>query len=202
MVWQKDEHHISLCLCILLSTPIFQKYFMVVWGKLKARSWAGGGQRWAVLHPHSRTSQWPHKQRCPVWGFQPVRPFAWTEKGLFCCMWGCGRKRKRCAFSRVSPTWTGGRWAAGAPTMLQTCPPCDRWPIEIISEQCYGCHDNQCSLGFHLAMWQRFDVSWRQSLWFQPRSQSCVRTQWMLDLSPPPPLPLLLFLRGCQSMDY
>ena len=35
----------------------------------------------------------------------------------------------------------------------------DRWPIEIISELFCGCYDNQCSLGFHLAMWQGL---WRQ----------------------------------------
>lgn len=37
--------------------------------------------------------------------------------------------------------------------------PSDRWPIEIISELFCGCYDNQCSLGFHLAMWQGL---WRQ----------------------------------------
>lgn len=40
----------------------------------------------------------------------------------------------------------------------------DRWPIEIISEPVCGCYDNQCSLGFYLAMWQ--------GLWRQPEAES------------------------------
>ena len=73
----------------------------------------------------------------------------------------------------------------------------DRWPIEIISELFCGCYDNQCSLGFHLAMWQGL---WRQ-LEAEPvaeptQAKACERLGgcWL-----PPLLSTLLLLRprGC-----
>ena len=95
------------------------------------------------------------------------------------------------------PWWVGGVHTDSRARSHTYTHHSDRWPIEIISELFCGCYDNQCSLGFHLAMWQGL---WRQ-LEAEPvaepaQAKACERLGgcWL-----PPLLSTLLLLRprGC-----